>query len=205
MDLPLPRDATEAVRRVGADLSLLIGLRLAVGELRPVPYACRWRAGVLGLSYRTVARALKTLVEAGALERGEPLSPREPYPRGTATFLPQPSVCRSAVVSWQWAVAPVHLANHAASRARPGTRHWWGLWLAHRLVERCLGFETAALFMKGYVRRCPAGDHPYTERAAAATLRSVYRHTPRRGVVRPGRLAGWGDDRCLLSLQVGRS
>ncbi len=179
MDLPVPGDASEAVRRVAADMSLPIGLRLAAGDLRPVPYACRWRAGVLGLSYRTVARALKTLVEAGALEKGDPLPPRADYPRGTAKFLPPPSVCRSAVVSVQWAVAPVQLANHAASRARPGNRYRHAHWLACRLAERGLDSETAALFMSGYVKRCPAGDHPYTDREAAATLRSVYRHLPK--------------------------
>ncbi len=67
----VPEHAPAAVMKVVADLELLFGLRLAVGDDRPMLYSVRWRQEALGLSYRTVHRVLETLVRLGAVTKGE--------------------------------------------------------------------------------------------------------------------------------------
>jgi hypothetical protein len=86
--LDLPTGTPSTVARVADDVALLIGLRLAVGDSRPLPYAVRWRARDLGLSPATVGRALVSLVSIGALDRGEPMPPLPGRSKGTATYLP---------------------------------------------------------------------------------------------------------------------
>ena len=72
VDVPLgelPADASPAMRRVAEDIRLLIGLRLAVDEDRPLPYATRFCAERCGLRHHTQAsRVLRQLVEAGVVE-----------------------------------------------------------------------------------------------------------------------------------------
>ena len=57
------------MRDVAADLRLLLGLRLAVDEDRPLPYATRFCAERCGLRHHTQAsRVLRKLVDAGVVE-----------------------------------------------------------------------------------------------------------------------------------------
>jgi hypothetical protein len=65
----LPANASPAMRRVAEDIRLLLGLRLAVDEDRPLPYSTRFCAERCGLHHHTQAsRVLRQLVEAGVLE-----------------------------------------------------------------------------------------------------------------------------------------
>jgi hypothetical protein len=57
------------MRDVAADIRLLLGLRLAVDEDRPLPYSTRFCAERCGLRYHTQAsRVLRQLVDAGVVE-----------------------------------------------------------------------------------------------------------------------------------------
>jgi hypothetical protein len=87
VELPnVPDDASEIVRRVVQDFTTLAGARLAVGDHRAVPYACRWAASRLGVSYMTVNRVLTSLVAWGAL-RDEGAMPGRGA-RGTRLYAP---------------------------------------------------------------------------------------------------------------------
>lgn len=89
VELPdLPADATDSMRVVAADFALVRGLRLAAGDDRAVPYAVRWVAARVGLPYRTVARSLKRLEEAGVLVRADAMPGRGS--RGTQLWAPAP-------------------------------------------------------------------------------------------------------------------
>jgi hypothetical protein len=64
----LPPAASPAMRRVARDIRLLLGLRLAVDEDRPLPYATRFCAERCGLRHHTQAsRVLRQLVDAGVI------------------------------------------------------------------------------------------------------------------------------------------
>lgn len=80
----LPTYVPAAVLAVAQDVALCVGTRLAVGDDRPLPYACRWRAGVLGISHEAVSAALKTLVRWKSLKRAGALPGRRG--RGTALY-----------------------------------------------------------------------------------------------------------------------
>jgi hypothetical protein len=86
--LRLADDVPPVVRRVADDLELLFGLRAAVMDDRPLPYACRWRTGEMGLGYRTVARALEALVACGAVVECDPEAPAFGRLVGTKMYLP---------------------------------------------------------------------------------------------------------------------
>jgi hypothetical protein len=65
----LPANASPAMRRVAEDIRLLIGLRLAVDEDRPLPYSTRFCAERCGLHHHTQAsRVLRQLVDGGVIE-----------------------------------------------------------------------------------------------------------------------------------------
>jgi hypothetical protein len=73
----LPANASKAMRRVAEDIRLLIGLRLAVDEYRPLPYSTRFCAERCGLRHHTQAsRVLRDLERAGVVKCAEPLKPR---------------------------------------------------------------------------------------------------------------------------------
>src|SRR5206468_972619 len=55
-----------------------------------------------------------------------------------------------------------------------GNRNDTGLWLACQLRDAGLPEADAAVVMRQYAARCPAGQTPYTEREALATCRSAY-------------------------------
>jgi Bifunctional DNA primase/polymerase, N-terminal len=61
--------------------------------------------------------------------------------------------------------------ERALRKCQAGTRHKWALWLACRLIEGTqLSAGEAEAVMLEYVRRVPAGDHPYTEDDALGCL-----------------------------------
>jgi hypothetical protein len=65
------------MRDVAEDIRLLIGLRLAVDEHRPLPYSTRFCAERCGLHDQAHAsRVLRQLERAGVVERGGTLDPR---------------------------------------------------------------------------------------------------------------------------------
>jgi len=83
---PLPADASPAMRTVAADIRLLLGLRLAVDELRPLPYATRFCAKRCGLHDQAHAsRVLRALERAGVIERAGALDPQG-KPDGTKLY-----------------------------------------------------------------------------------------------------------------------
>jgi hypothetical protein len=64
----MPSYAGHAMQAAAADIALLIGLRLAVDEGRPLPYATSFAAERLGLVDKGHAsRALRSLVKAGVV------------------------------------------------------------------------------------------------------------------------------------------
>jgi hypothetical protein len=72
---PMPPNATHSMRRVAADISLLIGLRLAVDEDRPLVYStsfCAWRMGwatsTAAPDKPRASRVLRKLIESGVIE-----------------------------------------------------------------------------------------------------------------------------------------
>jgi hypothetical protein len=84
MNLPLGEDAPPALRQVADDLEFLFGLRAAVDDHRPMPYACRWRTEQVGLGYRTIQRCLAALAERGAIVTCESTSRTNEYKPGGA-------------------------------------------------------------------------------------------------------------------------
>jgi hypothetical protein len=73
----LPADASPAMRKVAEDIRLLLGLRLAVDDDRPLPYSTRFCAERCGLHDQGHAsRVLRRLVEAGVIRHVESLEPR---------------------------------------------------------------------------------------------------------------------------------
>ena len=73
---PMPAGAGESIRAVAADIALLIGLRLAVDDDRPLIYSarfCAWRMGwrILSgeLGQEAANRVINKLLEAGVIER----------------------------------------------------------------------------------------------------------------------------------------
>jgi hypothetical protein len=85
----MPPDATGDMRRVAGHLGLLLGLRAAAGELRPLPYSSRWSARELGWgeNRRRAQRAIRALCEAGVIECVGEL-PRRGQPYGTRLYAP---------------------------------------------------------------------------------------------------------------------
>ena len=73
----IPAKASPAMRRVAADVRLLIGLRLAVDDDRPLPYSTRFCAERCGLHDQAHAsRVLRALVEAGVIRYVDSLERR---------------------------------------------------------------------------------------------------------------------------------
>jgi hypothetical protein len=82
----LPAGASRAMHEVAADIRLLIGLRLAVDEDRPLPYSTRFCAERCGLHDQAHAsRVLRQLEQAGVVERAGTLDPRG-KPDGTKLY-----------------------------------------------------------------------------------------------------------------------
>jgi hypothetical protein len=83
---PLPANASAAMRRVAADIGLLIGLRLAVDEVRPLPYSTRFCAERCGLHDQAHAsRVLRQLEQAGVIGSAGAMTARG-KPDGTKLY-----------------------------------------------------------------------------------------------------------------------
>ena len=77
------------MRAIGADIALRIGLRRAVGDDRPLPYASS-EAVCAGLAKDkpTASRAIRALVRAGVIEHVGQLPPLRPGLDGTKLYAP---------------------------------------------------------------------------------------------------------------------
>jgi hypothetical protein len=74
------------MQTVAADIRLLLGLRLAVDEDRPLPYSTRFCAERCGLHDQAQAsRVLRALERVGVVERAGTLDPRG-KPDGTKLY-----------------------------------------------------------------------------------------------------------------------
>src|SRR5258708_11540350 len=65
----MPANATDDMRRVADDMRTLMGVRLAAGDDRPLPYATTWAAKRLGWgsNHRRANRAIHRLCDAGVV------------------------------------------------------------------------------------------------------------------------------------------
>lgn len=82
----LPPNASPAMRDVAGDIRLLIGLRLAVDEDRPLPYSTRFCAERCGLRDQAQAsRVLRALERVGVVKCAGTLEPRG-KPDGTKLY-----------------------------------------------------------------------------------------------------------------------
>jgi hypothetical protein len=77
---------TEAMHRAAADIRLLLGLRLAVSEDRPLPYSTRFCAERCGLhGHQEASRVLRALERLGVVGSGGSMKPRG-QPHGTKLY-----------------------------------------------------------------------------------------------------------------------
>jgi hypothetical protein len=81
-----PVELPPKVQEVADFFAKVYSLRLKDGEDRPVPFACRWVGGYLGMSEGAVWRALRILESEGVLKRMDPLPGRGK--KGVDTYLP---------------------------------------------------------------------------------------------------------------------
>jgi hypothetical protein len=86
----MPTCATPLMRAIAADMRLRIGLRLAVDDDRPLPYATSEAVGSrLARHKMQASRALRKLVAAGVIEDAGSLAPRRSGPPdGTRLYRP---------------------------------------------------------------------------------------------------------------------
>ena len=84
---PMPPDATEDMKRIAADMRLVLGLNYAVGEARPLPYSSRFAARRMNWpgGHMRANTALRALVRAGVIVRSGELAARGGR-RGTSTY-----------------------------------------------------------------------------------------------------------------------
>lgn len=102
----MPADATLDMRMVAEDMRLLMGLRLAVGQPEPLPYATPFACERLGWDDPVRAsRALRRLCDAGVIHFAGSL-PRRGKRDGTKTYEP-PLLGASSVEGDSVAVEPV--------------------------------------------------------------------------------------------------
>jgi putative DNA primase/helicase len=69
--------------------------------------------------------------------------------------------------------------DDAVRQSRSGNRNDIGLWLAVQLRDNRIGRAQAESAMREYVKQVPAGDHPYTEAEAMASLEQAFSTSPR--------------------------
>lgn len=91
----------------------------------------------------------------------------------------EPAVGQQESRSEAGQVDTVRLLAMALERAELGSRHNSGLWLACACRDNGIAQDDAAAIMADYQKRVPQAGHWYKAREAAATLRSVYKRTPR--------------------------
>lgn len=189
----LPEDAPPLAHRVADDMALLFGLRLAAFEDRPAPISARWHARRLSIDRQTANRAHRYLIRVGVLVDAGAM-PGRGGQRGTrlyalggdqGSYKPTAGLERVTVawVSPGLGTGPPSsqmLLERALRDAEPGRRNEFGVWLAAQLRDSGVPFVEALDVMFDYAARVPAGSHAYTARAAANTLKSVYRRPARR-------------------------
>lgn len=74
---------------------------------------------------------------------------------------------------------PEYLVGRALEGAAPGNRNDTGVWLACQLRDNGYSADAALVALLDFGRRVPPGSHPYTDRQAVGTVKSVYRRRPR--------------------------
>jgi hypothetical protein len=84
----MPENATEDMCRVAEDMELLMGLRLAAGEDRALPYASKFAAKRLGWgsNYKRARRAIHRLCDAGVIRNVGSMEPRRGKRDGTRMY-----------------------------------------------------------------------------------------------------------------------
>lgn len=90
VDVPaMPPGAGALMKAISADMQLLMGLRIAAGDDRPLPYAASMavRRGLTD-DKSAAAESLSRLVRRGVWQRGKSLAPRFRTFEGTRTYAP---------------------------------------------------------------------------------------------------------------------
>jgi hypothetical protein len=89
---PLPPNANPLMRALAEEIRKRTGLRYAVWEYRPLPFAASEGVGLAGATHPfQVSRALTRLVACGFMAEAEPLDTRQ-YGNGTRCFCPPEAV-----------------------------------------------------------------------------------------------------------------
>ena len=85
---PMPVTARHVMKGIAKHMQRLMGLRWAVGNFEPLPYACSMavREGITN-DPAAASRAITELVQAGVIEYAGSLKPRPPR-TGTKTYSP---------------------------------------------------------------------------------------------------------------------
>ncbi len=85
----MPERPGSAMAGIATHMKLLMGLRRANGDYRPLPYATSMavRAGLVA-DKGTASKAIRRLVAAGVVERGDSLKPSRKGLDGTKTYAP---------------------------------------------------------------------------------------------------------------------
>jgi putative DNA primase/helicase len=116
----LPIDVTDDARLVAEHMQLLIGLRAAVCEDRPLPYSARWAAKRLGwgTNHRRASRAIRSLCVAGVIDDAEPM-PARGKPNGTKTYAPPLAVASANVDAIEHEAVAVEVRDAATGEPAP--------------------------------------------------------------------------------------
>ena len=92
LGIEIPTHAPADAKALAEDLALLLGLRAAVGDTRPLPYATKWACARLNWGERPAraSRALKWLCDNGVIHHAENLPPKSGVRDGTKCYLAGP-------------------------------------------------------------------------------------------------------------------
>ena len=96
---PLPAGATPVMRAIERHMALRFGMRLSVGDDRPMPYALSEAVNAgLAPSTKAASRAIGRLVRAGVVREAGEMDPTI-WPRGTKLYVPPVAVLQAAAVA----------------------------------------------------------------------------------------------------------
>jgi len=88
----IPNDAGPVMRGIAGHMRLRIGLRAAVGDSRPLPYALSEAVNAgLAADKAVASRAISALVHAGVIDHVGQLPPLRPGLDGTKLYAPPPA------------------------------------------------------------------------------------------------------------------
>jgi hypothetical protein len=94
---PMPANATPDMKLVAQHMRLLMGLRLAVGDARPLPYSARFAAARFGWRHpERASRAIRQLCASGIIRYAGSLEPKG-KPNGTRTYEPPLPLAASTI------------------------------------------------------------------------------------------------------------